>query len=250
MTLRRCANPDILAVQAADLIVQDAEFAIRDRGIFTLVLAGGSTPEQAYRVLGDTTRAAAIDWSKTFVFFGDERFVPFDDARSNFGMASRTLLGRATIPSQHVFPVPTTAKNPAEAAEAYAGRLARFFSQDVHAALLRFDLILLGLGEDGHTASLFPGAAALDIWDRWVTWSPPGAAPPSVDRITMTYPVFNAARHVLFLASGEKKAIAVRDVLERGASPRERPAAGVRPADGRLTWLVDHNASRLLSAFD
>jgi 6-phosphogluconolactonase len=244
----RCKDADALGVQAADLIVGDARRAIHDRGHFIFVLAGGSTPERTYSVLADASHAAGIDWSRTFVFIGDERFVPFDDARSNYGMARRVLLARVPIPSEHLFPIPTTEDSPAEAAEAYANQLARFFSSEVHAAPPRFDLILLGLGEDGHTASLFPGFPSLDIRDRWVTWSPPGALPPPVDRVTLTYPVLNAARHVLFLVAGQKKAIAVRDVLEGGASPQERPAAGVRPVDGQLTWLVDEGAAELLSS--
>ena len=243
-----CKDPDTLAIQAADLIVRSAQLAIRDRGRFTLVLTGGSTPEQTYTMLGDRSRAATIDWSKTFVFVGDERFVPFDDARSNFGMARRALLVRVPIPSGQIFPVPTTEKTPAEAAKAYGNELARFFSRETGMAAPRFDLILLGLGEDGHTASLFPGFPTLGISDRWVTWSPPGTLPPHVDRVTMTYPVLDAARHVLFLVAGEKKAVAVRDVVEGGASPQERPAAGVQPTNGQLTWLLDEGAARLLPA--
>jgi 6-phosphogluconolactonase len=244
--LFRCQDQEALAVRAADLIARIARRAIRERGRFTLVLAGGSTPERAYAVLGSRSQATAIDWSKTFVFVGDERFVPADDVRSNFGMAHRTLLARVPIPVGQAFPIPTTERTPAAAAETYANQLARFFRRKVHGTSPRFDLILLGLGEDGHTASLFPGASTLDINDRWVTWSPPGTSPPLVDRITMTYPVLNAARHVLFLVAEEKKAAAVRDVLELGAPPQRCPAAGVRPADGLCTWLVDEDAARLL----
>jgi len=246
--LTRCKDSDTLAVQAANLIVRAAQLAVRERGRFTVVLAGGSTPERTYRVLGDTSRAAAIDWSRTVVFVGDERFVPFDDARSTFGMAHRTLLARVPVPSGQVFPIPTTGKSAAEAAEAYANQLARFISREAPTAPPRFDLVLLGLGEDGHTASLFPGASALSVNDRWVTWSPPGTLPPPVDRVTMTYPVLNAARHVLFLVAGEKKAEALRDVIELDSPPPQRPAAGVRPVAGQLTWLVDEDAARLLSA--
>jgi 6-phosphogluconolactonase len=126
--------------------------------------------------------------------------------------------------------------------------LARFFSPDVKKdALPRFDLILLGLGEDGHTASLFPGAAALQVEDAWVTWSPPGVLPPAVDRITLGFPVLNAARQVAFLVAGARKAAALHDVLEGGADRDRRPAAGVQPRDGTLTWFVDQDAAKLLT---
>lgn len=246
--LVRTEDPDALAVRAARHIVGQSQLAIRDRGSFTLVLTGGSTPKRTYQVLADQSRRKAIDWSKTFVFVGDERFVPFDDPRSNFAVAQSALLGRVPLPSSHLFPIPTDENAPAAAAEAYANQLAQFFSREVHTAPPRFDLVLLGLGEDGHVASLFPGSPTLEISDRWMAWSPPGMLPPPVDRVTMTYPVLNAARHVLFLVAGEEKAAAVRDVLEGGASPRERPAVGVRPADGQVVWLLDKDASRLLPA--
>ncbi len=110
-----------------------------------------------------------------------------------------------------------------------------------------FDLVLLGLGEDGHTASLFPGAAALWVTDRWATSSPPGLLPPPVDRVTLTFPVFNAARQVMFLVSGANKAQAFADVYEGRASVSVRPAAGIRPANGRTVWLVDRAAAGSLS---
>jgi 6-phosphogluconolactonase len=240
-------DSDALAGKAADLITECAQEAIRRRGRATLVLSGGSTPEKTYALLAQPDRMVAIDCSKTFVFFGDERMVPPEDPRSSFAMARKAFLDRVGLSDSHVFPISTEGRDAAQAAKTYAECLARFFSASPASGPPRFDLVLLGLGEDGHTASLFPGAAALDVQDAWVTWSPPGTLPPSVDRVTLTYPVLNAARHVMFLVSGESKAAALRDVLEGHADRRERPAAGVQPADGTVTWLVDRDAAKLVS---
>jgi len=244
--LIRCKDSDALAVEAAGLVIRCEQEAVRDRGRFTLVLAGGSTPEKTYGALAEPDRARAVDWSKTFVFFGDERLVPPDHAWSNFAMAHRTLLAQAPVPASHVFAVPTVGNTAAEAAAAYAETLRRFFSATANDPPPRFDLILLGLGEDGHTASLFPGSPALRGDDAWVTCSPPGTLPPPVDRVTMTYPVLNAARHVAFLVAGQGKAAALRDVFEGRASRDVRPAVGVRPEHGTVTWLVDEDAATLL----
>ena len=142
--------------------------------------------------------------------------------------------------------MPTEAASPAVAAQAYAAELARFFAVDAAGPPPTLDLVLLGLGDDGHTASLFPGQPALDERRAWVTWSPPGVLPPPVDRVTLSYATLNAARQVLFLVSGRKKAAVLRDVLAGSADPHERPAAGVRPTHGTVTWLVDADAASLL----
>ncbi len=241
-----CENVADLARRAADFIVQSAREAIAARGRFTLVLSGGSTPEKTYALLAEPDRSAAIDWGKVLVFFGDERFVPADDPRSNFGLARRTLLARVPLPPAQVFSIPTQAESPAECAAAYAAALGQCFAMSPSSAPPRFDLVLLGMGEDGHVASLFPAAAALAVVDTWVTWSPPGRLPPPVDRITLTYPVLNAARRVAFLVAGANKAAALQEILERHAARERRPAAGVQVAEGLLTWFVDRDAARLL----
>jgi 6-phosphogluconolactonase len=236
-----------LAARAADLVIQTARDAIAQRGRFTFVLSGGSTPEKTYALLAQADRASAIDWPSVNVFFGDERFVPAGDPRSNYGMARKNLLAQVPIPRSNVFPVPSDLHNAAEGAAAYARQLAEFFSMSQRANPPRFDLIFLGMGKDGHTASLFPFADALDVTDAWVTWTSPGILPPPVDRITLTYPVLNAARQVVFLVSGRDKAVALRDVLEGRAPRQDRPAAGVQPVDGPLIWLIDNQAALLLT---
>jgi 6-phosphogluconolactonase len=239
-----CRDPDELAHAAARAVSRCASRQILEHGQFTVALAGGSTPQRAYRLLAHGTGETSVDWSKTYLFFGDERWVPWDDERSNYKMAHDALLAVAPIPADHVFPVPTQLTSPQESAASYAATLGQFFRTTASVPPV-FDLILLGLGDDGHTASLFPHAPALDVTDVPVTSTPPGTLPPPVDRVTLTYPVLNAARVVLFLVSGASKAVAFRVVWTGRADPHERPAVGVRPA-GRLTWLVDQAAARLV----
>ncbi len=239
-------DADELAAQAAERIIQAAEKAIRERGRFTIALAGGSTPEKTYTLLAQPPYSCRIDWSRSFLFFGDERFVLPEDPHSNYGMAKRTLLGSVPVPAEQVFPVPTDRATAEEAAAAYEGTLAAAFGAPDRKQP-RFDLILLGLGDDGHTASLFPHAPSLTVNDRWVVASPPGTLPPPVDRITLTYAVLNAARQVLFLVSGKKKAPVLQEVLEGHPSLEERPAAGVHPSDGTVEWLVDEAAAQRLT---
>lgn len=243
--LRIYRDADELAAKAALAVARAASECIRHRGRFTLVLAGGSTPRKAYQLLAAGEGENSIDWSRVFLFFGDERHVPHDDERSNYHMVHEALLTVAPIAGDQVLAVDTSFASAAESADDYIGQIARFFPQPPGTIPI-FDMILLGLGDDGHTASLFPGAAALAVDDRVVTWSPPGVLPPPVDRITLTYPVINAAREVLFLVAGANKAPALREVLSGSADPVQRPAAGVRPLDGRLTWLVDQSAAGTL----
>lgn len=240
-------DPYAMAVKAADLVIQAAHEAVAGQGRFTFVLSGGSTPQKTYNLLAEPIRASAIDWTHTFLFFGDERFVSEADPRSNFGMVRRNLLELAPIPALNVFPISTKLHSAAEAAVAYTLQLSEYFSPSERAIPPRFDLIFLGLGSDGHTASLFPFADALDVKDAWATWTHPGTSSPPVDRITLTFPVLNAARQVVFLVSGKNKAAALRDILEGQALPEYRPAAGVQPVDGTLTWLVDKEAALLLT---
>lgn len=241
-----CSDADQFAHEAVRRILQAADEAIRERSRFHLALSGGSTPARTYALLADPERTPSLDWSRTYFCFGDERRVPHEDPRSNYHMFSQAFAG-VNIRLLHLLPIATDQPTPGESAAAYARALSALFAAPLEGAPPRFDLILLGLGDDGHTASLFPGAAALHEERAWVTWSPPGTLPPPVDRVTLTYPVLNAARQVLFLVAGANKAAPVRDVLEGGASKEQRPAAGVRPADGRVTWLLDKAAAGLLT---
>ena len=238
-------NSEELAAGAAERICRAAAESTAARGRFTLCLSGGSTPRRTYTFLARRQGYAAVDWSKTFLFFGDERFLPPDDERSNYHLVRESLLQNAPIAADHVFAIPTHGSGPQQAADEYSRTLKAFFGGG--GAWPEFDLVLLGLGDDGHTASLFPGAAALRATDCWATASPPGVLPPPVDRVTLTFPVFNAARQVMFLVSGANKAQAFAEVYQGRASVEQRPAAGIRPASGRTVWLVDRAAAGALS---
>ncbi len=239
---------DALAAEAADRFIRLSKEAVAERGRFTVALSGGSTPEKLYALLVAPDRRGQIAWDKVFFFVGDERFVPEDDERSNFGMARRALLEPATVPRDNWFPMPTppAAADLGEAVDRYSETLSAFFQTSGPETPPVFDLILLGLGDDGHTASLFPGKPALEAGAAWVVGTPPGVLPPPVDRLTLTFPVINAARAALFLAAGEKKADALAAVLKNGAPPSTHPAAGVRPVHGRVSYLLDQAAAAKL----
>ena len=244
--IRIFPTSDEVSAQAVEVILDAAREAIAARGRFTLAFTGGSAPKKTYSLLARPDRAGQIDWAKWFLFWGDDRFVPPDDDRSNFGMVSGLLLEHVPVPEANIYPVPVQAQNPAQAADYYADTLAQFFGIAPGGDAPSFDLILLGLGDDGHIASLFPGFPTLGVEDRWVVSSPPGTLPPPVDRVSLTYPVLNAARQVLFIVTGENKADAVGDILDSHAPRERRPGAGVHPA-GDLIWLLDQAAASRLS---
>ena len=241
-------DADELAGEAAQRIVQAADEAIEDHGHFTLALAGGHTPAKTYELLASYPLRDQIDWEHTWLLFGDERAVPHDDSRSNYAMARRTLLEPLEFDAGRVLPIKTDMLSAAGAAVLYQLELARLFEIEHNAPPPAIDLILLGLGDDGHTASLFPGAEALNEKRRWSVDSPPGVLPPPVERVTFTFPMLNAARQAMFLVAGANKAEAVQDVLENNAPPEKRPAAGVRPEYGTLVWLLDSAAAGSLKS--
>ena len=242
------ADAKMVASEAGKHVLAAAGSAISDRGRFTLVLAGGSTPAALYELLASPPYSSRIDWPRVEVFFGDERCVPPDHASSNYAMAQRTLLSRVPLLSQNIHRI-SGELPPAEAAAAYAETIGSVLLPE-NALVPRFDLILLGMGDDGHTASLFPGMPALHERDAWVVSSPvPDYVRPAVARVTLTLPVLNAAREVLFLVTGQAKAETVRRVLrdaEHEVAAAALPAAQVRPRDGGLMWLLDESAGSLL----
>ncbi len=238
--VRAFPSSQALADAAVDQILALAAGAIAARGRFVIALTGGSTPENTYQQLAHRKS----DWGRWFVFMGDDRHVPLHDVRSNFGMSQRTLLNNVPIPPAQLFP-PPTAVQPVEAcAEEYDRTVRTFFS----GGPVIFDLVLLGLGDDGHTASLFPHAAALKRTAECVTSSPPGILPPPVNRVTFTFPVLNSARDVLFLVAGANKAGTMARVLNPAANVEDTPAAGIHPVRGTLTFLLDAAAAAQLPA--
>ena len=243
-----CDTADDLARRAADLFVQYAREVIAERGKFTVALSGGSTPEKLYQRLADPEMSNQVDWPRVFVFWGDERFVPKNSPDSNFAMAKAAFLDAVPLPVSNIFPfpMPPSATDLAEGASRYINTLGAFWQSDDLSFPPDFDLVLLGLGDDGHIASLFPGSPAVGTVSNWVVGTPPGVLPPNVPRLTLTLPVINAAHHVLFLVSGAKKAEVVQEVLEMNPTPTVRPAAGVMPKDG-VIWLLDKEAAQKLA---
>jgi 6-phosphogluconolactonase len=235
--LRRVRDAAAVAWAAAEEVAGAASRAVTARGAFTLALAGGSTPRRAYELLADPGAPfrGRIAWDRTHVFFGDERPVPPDHPDSNDRMAREALLEHVAVASVHRI----RAEEPA-AAEAYEAELRRFFGIAPGGAPPRLDLVLLGLGPDGHTASLFPGSAALDEGARWVV--SPFVPRLGTRRTTLTLPVLDRARAVVFLVSGAEKAAALARVLAPEPGAELLPAARVQPEGGAL-WIVDEAAA-------
>jgi 6-phosphogluconolactonase len=231
---------DALMRAAAERVVAWANEAIGRRGRFDWVLAGGSTPEQLYRLLAGPDYALKVDWSRVSFFFGDERCVPPDDPQSNYRMAQASLLGPLGVSPERIHRMPGEL-GPERAAERYQAELERCLAPAA-GAVPAVDLVLLGMGADGHTASLFPGTRPLDEARRWVVGSHPDGL---VARVTLTLPLINAARRVLFLVAGADKARAAREVLA-GTAPVPLPAGRVRPLAGDAEWLLDAAAAALL----
>lgn len=239
MQIRSFATPESLSSSAAEFVCDVAQESLARAGIFSLVLSGGSTPANTYRMLAQVSRQRLLDWSKVEIFWGDERCVAPTHEESNYRMACKTLLDQISIPEENLHRMACEG-DPTIGARNYEQTLRSRFSDQ---ALPRFDLILLGLGEDGHTASLFPGSEILEERERWV-------APtyvPHLDswRISLTFPLINAASNVVFLVSGESKATILKEVL---AAPAQAiyPAQRVAP-QGELLWFIDHAAGQLLN---
>ena len=240
--------PDLFHA-AAEEFVRAARTAIGAQGRFAVALSGGSTPKALYSLLA--TNYADFVWNRVFLFFGDERHVPPTDADSNYRMVNESLLTKIQIPAENVFRVQAENPDAAAAASEYEAQLRRFFELrsgdrpgDRLGEFPRFDLILLGLGPDGHTASLFPDSPALEEQSRLVVanW----VAKFNAHRITFTFPVLNRAAEIIFLASGADKADMVRQVLE-GKNTPPLPSQRVQPSDGKLLWMLDEAAAAKLT---
>ena len=228
------------SLAAAEHFVRIGGEAIEKRGRFTVALAGGSTPKLLYRLLSSDKFKDKINWKAVFFFFGDERNVSPDADESNFRMADETLFQPLQIPSDNIYRWETELEQPEKIAEDYGGQIKFFFQ-----GFPRFDLILLGMGDDGHTASLFPLTSALNETRKI-------AAANFVEkldsmRLTLTFPVINNARNVIFLVSGSNKAKVLREVLEGDLQPKKFPSQKVKPENGRLFWLIDKPAAGLLT---
>ncbi len=234
-------DPTALARGAAEFFAERAREAIADHGMFQVALSGGNTPRATYETLATAPYRDDIDWRRVQVFFSDERFVSPDSPESDFLMAREALLAKVPLADDAVHPIPTVDVTPGESAALYTQTIRAAFGAG-STELPHFDLILLGLGADGHTASLFPGTEALSDAESLVAAN--FVRKLQAWRITFTYRLIDAARCVAFLVQGEDKASVLSDVL----SGADLPAARVDPVDGRLEWIIDEEAARRLPA--
>jgi 6-phosphogluconolactonase len=241
--IRVVADGAELARAAAGEFQDRAREAVAARGAFTVALSGGSTPKSLFLLLASDTYRAQLPWDRIHFFWGDERHVPPDDPESNYGMARDTLLSRAPVPPSNVHRIAGEEEDAGAAAAAYERTLREFFRLG-REERPRFDLVYLGLGPDGHTASLFPGTRALQEEERLVVANWVGKF--YANRITLTAPVLSAARSVVFLVAGPDKALPLKAVLEGPREPSQLPAQLIRPDGGRLLWLLDRAAAARL----
>jgi 6-phosphogluconolactonase len=230
-----------LAEAAAQRFVALAGAAITGAGRFRVAFSGGSTPRAVHQRLAQQHRAA-VDWERVEIFWGDERYVPPDDPESCYRMARETLLDHVPIPAANIYPMSTIGSTPEGTAQAYAETLAAVFGAETP----RFDLIFLGMGPDGHTASLFPGHPEVVAPSGALVVAVHNVPKPPPTRLTCTYKILNAAAQAIFLVAGADKAATLRAVLRGPREVARLPAQGVRPAAGELVWLVDAAAAQQL----
>ncbi len=232
-TVEVLADKAALVQRAYELVLAQIQTAIDQRGRCTLALAGGSTPKPLYEALAQ----ADLPWDKLYIFWGDERYVPADHPDSNAKMARQAWLNQVAIPTEQIYPVPTDDPDPAAAAAQYEQTLRQVLGEPT--AVPSLDIILLGMGDDGHTASLFPHTEALQVCDRIVSVGNKDGQP----RITFTVPLINAGRYVLFLAAGANKRPALRQVFAPAADANAYPSRLIQPLNGGPHWLIDQSAA-------
>lgn len=229
-----------LSAAAAELFVQASKEAIAEKGSFTVALTGGSSPIKLHQLLATPAYREEIDWANVFIFWGDERWVPMEDERSNAKMAFDTLLNFVPVPSGQINPMYDAVKSPEEFAADYEQWIRDQVGEDGV-----FDLILLGMGDDGHTASLFPGTDVLKEESKWVAAY--YLAPQDMCRITLTAPLINRAKKLVVMTFGEKKTHALHEVLEGERNAELYPSQLLKPVNGELIFMVDEVAASQLS---
>ena len=233
-------NAAMLSQKATTIFNQTAKESIDRHGRFVVAISGGSTPRRMYRMLAEEPYSSAIQWDKTYIFWVDERCVPENGSDSNYGAAKKDFLNRVSVPEAQVYPMPGELP-PKQGAQKYQKALIDFFHLE-DGRFPTFDLIFLGMGTDGHTASLFPGHRTVDEKKRMVVAVKGGN--PDVNRLTMTLPVLNRARQIVFLISGKEKAVTLKTVFEDDQT--RLPVQKIHALDGELTWLLDREAASLL----
>ncbi|MDX5437496.1 MAG: 6-phosphogluconolactonase [Pontibacter sp.] len=229
-----------LSKAAAALFLKKAREAVEQRGRFTVALTGGSSPVQLYTMLAESPYLEQVPWQQTFVFWGDERWVPLTDDRSNAKMALDTFLSKVPVPQEQIYPMWEESTTPEAFAAKYEQLLQEHFGQQEP----QFDLILLGMGDDGHTASLFPGTEVLNEQKRWVQAY--YLEPQAMYRVTLTAPLINQAKTICFLTFGSNKANALHEVLEGAQNPVQYPSQLIKPEHGETLWFVDESAAEKL----
>ena len=237
------ANLEELSRAAATRFAELCRERVEGGNLFTAALSGGSTPRRLYEILSGPELSEGIPWDRVHLFQVDERCVPPDHAESNYRMIREALLDRVRIPKANVHRIQAELSDPGNAAEFYVQEFSRVFRLAT-GEIPRLDLVFLGMGPDGHTASLFPDSPALTERAKWVCANFVDKL--HANRVTLTYPVLNTAREVIFLVSGSEKAETLRRVLEGPHEPERLPSQGVRPVDGRLSWYVDAAAAKRL----
>lgn len=253
-TVRIYRDPDELALKAARRFARLADQYVVGCGRFTVALSGGSTPRATFSLLASDPFLDTVPWSSIYFFWGDERCVPPDHPDSNYRMAHETLLSKVPVPSQNVFRIPAELADPQRAASEYTSALTTFFLRGPGATktgtaplsnVPRFDLVFLGMGPDGHTASLFPHTEALQAGEQVAVAN--YVAKFNAHRITLTASTINNARNVTFLAAGDDKAEVLKNVLEGPYRPDLYPSQLIHPRNGTLLWMIDEAAAGLLS---
>jgi len=235
--IRISKNKEALSKDLADWMVNYFTEALKKQNRFTWALSGGSTPKTLYKLLASDIYKNKIDWAKIHFFWGDERFVPFEDKRNNAKMAFDELLNHVPVDKKNIYPIQTMNLQPEEAAAGYENLLKKYFTS----VMATFDLVLLGLGNDAHTLSLFPNHAVVKENKNWVNAF--YLEQQEMYRITLTAPVVNKARKIVFLVSGEDKAAAMQHVLSNKYEPDLYPAQIIDPKNGELYWFADEAAA-------
>jgi 6-phosphogluconolactonase len=241
-TIRVVSDKEAVSRSAADEFVRASRDAILSRGQFVVALSGGSTPQRLYQILAEPPYRELIDWSKVHLFWGDERSVPPDHADSNYRMTREALLDKLDLAPEQIHRLEAERSDREQAAKDYQAEIAKVFGVAIDAFPPAFDLVLLGMGPDGHTASLFPNSPALDEGRRWV--APNFVKKFDTWRMTLTRPILDVAREVLFLVAGEDKADRLAEVLQGPPDPERLPAQSVQAA--RTLWLIDEAAAAKL----
>ncbi|OIV40416.1 6-phosphogluconolactonase [Flavobacterium johnsoniae] len=229
-------NTEEINIAAATIFIESAQKAIAKKNRFTAVLTGGSSPAGIYKLLASEEYKNQVDWSKVFIYWGDERWVPLNDDLSNAKMSYNTLLSHVPIPSENIFEMYKDGVTPEEYAVIYEQSIRKVLGDEG-----KFDLILLGMGDDGHTASLFPGQAVLEEQNKWVDAY--YLEPQKMYRITLTAPLINKAEKIIVVAFGEKKAPALKEVTSGVYNPAVYPMQLIKPVSGDLLFLVDKSAA-------